>query len=139
LIFVTSNIDEGSDWYLGAAGVIFSASRIANGEFGLFVRSDFSGATINPITTTGASFYLCVNTGTGFSATGPNREIFGWAELKSDGSTLSLSSSAVSYTMPGIIIGTTTAVPEPASAGLFFSIASVFVALASKRRRKCPQ
>ncbi len=134
LIFVTSNIDEGSDWYLVTAGSVFSTSTITAGEFPLFIKGDFSGFTTNQIDAPEGSIFLGVNTGLGFSESGPNRQFFGWVELQSDGGNLSYVKSAITYAAPGIVVGTTTVIPEPSATVLVFAGISL-MAVSFMRRR----
>ncbi len=134
LIFVNSNIDEGSDWYHITASAVFLHHTIANGDFTVFIKSDFSGFTTNPIDAPTGRLFLGVNTGIGFSDTGPNRQFYGWVALESDGDTLSLVESAITYDQPGIVTGTPTTIPEPSST-LFIYAGVCAVVICSKRRK----
>lgn len=134
LVFETGNIDEGSDWYVVPFGASFTADTIANGEFTIFIKSDMNGVTTNPISLQDGAFFLGVNTGLGFSSTGPSRQFFGWVELLKSGDTLSLVRSAMTYDRPGIVIGTTTTIPEPSATGFFLGSAAILVLWLRRRR-----
>jgi hypothetical protein len=74
-----TTLDEGSDWYLVQPGDVFSAATIAANQFpGLIVL----GGPRPPVAIPLGNFYLGVNTGTGFTSGVPNRQVFGWLELK---------------------------------------------------------
>ncbi len=88
--------------------------------------------------------YLGVSTGLGFSPTiggKPNRAVYGWVHLHAllssiNNAVLQMVENVMSYDSPGIIVGTTTLVPEPASASMFLcAIAGV---LSGRRRRLIP-
>jgi hypothetical protein len=85
-----------------------------------------------PLSIPFGNFYLGVTTGVGFTNGHPNRNVFGWLELNNTGTELLPVANAVDYGDGGIIIGTTTPAPEPASVAL---LAPVFLLL---RRRMKP-
>ena len=135
LLFTTANLDEGADWYSAEHCEVLSAESIAAGNF----ENAFSAplqVTINE------SFFLGVNTGTGFSFSAeiddvvPNRDVFGWGEfLVNENGELSVLDSAIAYDgFEGIVIGKNQAVaiPEPASSLL---VASATVMCLANRRR----
>lgn len=113
------NIDEESDWYVVEPGEVFgSASIAANAHPIIFTTDNPRG----PVPVGGTDFYLGVSTGVGFAPTldpfapgPPNRDVFGWIRLRDNGGALEFVSSAVAYGAEGIIVGTTTAIPEPAT------------------------
>ena len=61
----------------------------------------------------------------------PEFRIYGWVELENDSGVVSAVDSATAY-MPGIIVGTTTAIPEPSSSVL---IGFAAITLLNVRRR----
>ncbi len=101
-------LDEGSDWYSVGLGDEFSVANIANGDF-LALHQSWP-AEHNDLNVSGY-FYLGVATSQGTS----ERDIFGWVRLQNIGGVVSMVDNAVSYAGTGIIVGTTQAVPEPAS------------------------
>jgi len=124
LIFRNYNVDEGSDWYFAEVGDVFDTSTISLGSFVPFSQIDQSyGVGIS------RSFYLGVNTGLGFGDSW--RSVFGWVELYNNGSEVELLRSAVTYDTAGIVIGTTTTVPEP---GVFPVVAAGFLLVPRRRR-----
>jgi hypothetical protein len=135
LTFITTNIDEASDWYLVPAGAAFTASTIATENFPILVKVNSSGFETHPIDAGLGSFYLAFNTGVGFSAPAtPNRQIFGWAHFINHGDSIELVSSAISYDVPGIIVGTATAIPEPGGVALLL-MGLAMISITRHRRR----
>jgi len=122
-------LDEESDWYLVNSGDIFSTTTIAAHQFPIIFTTDNPRPAVSiPL----GDFYLGMTTGLGFTNGHPNRNVFGWLELYNPGTELIPIANAVSYNEPGIIVGTTTAVPEPASL-LVLAVPLAF--LAATRRR----
>jgi len=114
LRFVNHNIDEGSDWYLANLGDSFSKETIESDSFVTFFSA--SADVHNVIDVGFSEFYLGVNTGQGPPVGGFSpRDVFGWAKFRNSPSGLELLESAVAYQTDGIIIGTTTTIPEPSS------------------------
>jgi hypothetical protein len=120
-------VDESSDWYVMNAGEEFSKQAILNGLPSPLVIS----AVISPPVTVGfeQEFYLGVNTGLGFES--GFRNVFGWVLLKPIGGVLTMVDNAVSYDSQGIIVGTTTVVPEPSATAIFVGAA---LSLVGRRR-----
>jgi hypothetical protein len=116
------SLDEESDWYLVHAGDSFSSASIAGGSFPVLIDLSVSpGVNGGPITLGTADFYLGIRTGAGYHDTppySPNRNVYGWVHLQSIGDTLTMLGNALSYDSSGIIVGTTTVVPEPTTATL---------------------
>jgi hypothetical protein len=108
---VSWNLDEESDWYLVEAGDAFSKQSIAAGKFTPLFTTDHP----YPAVSVGSDFYLGVNTGVSFEA----RESFGWLHLRLNNvAALTMVENVVAYDSPGIIVGTTTVVPEPSTIAL---------------------
>jgi hypothetical protein len=111
-------VDEGSVWYLVEPGDVFTEATIMAGKF-LSITGGFGSLPDgnNAIPLPGEEFYLGVATAEDNEYDTPN--IFGWLKL---GLTQSLElvmlDNAVSYASKGIIIGTSTAIPEPSSIAL---------------------
>ena len=114
LQFVSTNIDEASDWFVVQYGDAFTESNIANEAFEFWggVIPDGGGLLLdNEIAVPFASIskqdflpvYLGVNTGgKGFGSRG----IFGWVELQITSSRqLEVTESAMSYGASGITVG----------------------------------
>lgn len=117
LIFKNSNIDEASDWYLTEHGDEFTKENINNDQFPMFVRVNEAGLFESNNVFVGISdFYLGINTGT-FAP----RSAFGWVHLQNDSGTLSMLGNAMTYQTDGIIIGTTSTIPEPGLMPLLFA------------------
>lgn len=115
LSYITTNVDEGSDWYGAQFGQPFNTGSINANLFPLLVRGTPSGFEFNDLNVDGR-FFLGVNTGNSdgeWSGPGlPPRNVFGWVELQNVGGTLTMLDNAVSYDGAGIVIG----VPEPGAA-----------------------
>lgn len=131
-----ATFDEGSDWYVGTAGALFSLNTIASGNFApLSVTQSLSSGgavqSFSPSIPPVGDFFLAVATS---SATiGPPvlttneagevffaRDVFGWARLSlnQDGG-VTLLDNAVAYGTGNIIVGENAfAVPEPSAAAL---------------------
>jgi hypothetical protein len=123
-------VDAGSDWYLVKPGDAFSPQNI---QAGLFLRMfevlDGPPHYAHAAVDVGLSdFWLGVAT----SYSGP-RTVFGWVHLQPTSPTeLTMLANAISYNSPGIIVGTTTLVPEP-TVTVFMAIGLPIVL---NRRRK---
>jgi hypothetical protein len=124
LIYRTRNLDGGSFWYFAELNDRFTPESIAEGEFLLFNQRDQSFEV--PY----GNFYFGVRT---FSDFGEDIQGFGWALLNHSEEGLTLLASAITHEQPGIIIGTTTTIPEP---GPITLLMTAFANLALKRRRR---
>jgi hypothetical protein len=121
-----ANLDQGSDWYVVHPGDLFDAAHIQAGAFTKLTLGPF------PANVGQSDFWLGVATGE--IQFGP-RTVFGWVQLHPLSDTqLMMVENAVSYDSPGIIVGTTTLVPEPASASMF--LCAIARVLSVRRRRK---
>jgi len=143
-----SYLDWGSDWYFVRGGDRFDLDAISLSSYPLIIGMDEVGAiSMNAVSFSPAfdavqgledgadDFYLGVATGIG----GP-RSVFGWVKLKftlfgvPELDRLEYLDSAVSFG-EGIIVGTRTAVPEPALASIAISlIASIAAGRARSNR-----
>jgi hypothetical protein len=125
--------DEGSDWYVVHPGDAFSQATIAAGRFTPLVTF---GPVIHPPASVGDDFYLGISTGKGFDIPA-DRTVFGWVHLRQKSDGRSMVENVMSYASRGIIVGTTTIVPEPAAIamGLVSGIAFVFVLSRTPPRR----
>jgi len=137
---------EGSDWYVVNAGEEFSQQSIESGAhiplMTLTLEFDpgyghevWTGADYHPPHNFGLfdDLYLGVVTGLG-SSEGGVRSAFGWVLLRVELSQggLTMIDNVMSYNSPGIIVGTTTVIPEPST----MLMAGVgLVGLAFRRRR----
>ena len=113
--FVTTNLDEGSDWYSVSSLEEFSNASILGDSHQVFVRALPSEFESNNLTVGFGDFYLGVNTGNGFV---DDRTVYGWVHLRNVEGTLSMIGNAVTYEGTGIVVGTTRVVPEPSSSAL---------------------
>jgi hypothetical protein len=128
-------IDESSDWLLVQPGDTFSAATIAAQQFPVFVGTNVPPG--GPLMVGSNEFYLGVRTGAGFSGTpgnpGPaNRTAYGWVHLRPVDGVLTMVENVMSYNSRGIVVGTTTVVPEPAS----LEIVLFGVGMIAARRRR---
>jgi hypothetical protein len=128
--FANITLDEGSDWFLVNAGDVFSADTIAAHQFPAIIEAGFPVG--GPVSIPLGNFYLGMTTGLGFTNGQPNRNVFGWLELNNTGSELLPVASAVDYGDGGIIVGTTTPAPEPAT----LALVSVAPLVLVRNRRK---
>jgi len=79
-------------------------------------------------------FYLgIVGKGSPWPTIPTGYNVAGWAEVHRVGSTFTVARSAVAFDEQGIIVGTTTAIPEPGSCAI--AIAGVVVSLGRRARR----
>lgn len=133
LTFVTTFLDEGSDWYLTQNLSEFSDANIDTDLFRAFVKATPTGFETNTLTV-GSTFYLGVNTGKWDANFQPDlpRNLYGWIALRRIGTTLSVLGNAMSYDGTGIIVGTTQAIPEPSALTLLLGF---FVTTSFRRRR----
>jgi hypothetical protein len=119
LTSVATTLDEGIDWYLAQAGEVFFPETIAAGQFPLIVKTTSAGWQSNTVNILLGNLYLAASTGNGPFVGGlPPRNVFGWIQLNNTGTELIPIANAVAYNEPGIIIGTTSPAPEPASLAL---------------------
>lgn len=121
-----TNLDEGSDWYLVEQGDSFTRQGISNGDFAPVLVANGTWDTV----TVGSDFYLGVNTG---GLPPDSRESIGWVHLQFVNNALTMVGNGMAYNAPGIIVGTTTVVPEPSTVGLCLACIAGVAAL---RRRK---
>lgn len=110
------NIDEEADWYLVDAGDSFSKEAIAANKFTPLFTTDHAYPAVNVSPYPATDFYLGVNTGINLP---DYREAFGWVHFRIvNGVTLTMVDNVMSYHSPGIVVGTTQLVPEPAACHL---------------------
>ncbi len=151
------SLDEGSSWFFVRAGDVLTPQKVAAGDFDLILghrnatggQIDLNSVTFSPISDVvfgleegPDDFYLGVS-GVSYDTSHADvqRDVFGWVKLRVVPSLtglnelvhLELIESVVSYNSPGIIIGTTTIVPEPSSMALL--CIAVLVMTKPKRRR----
>jgi len=142
LLFNSIALDEGSDWFVTNPGDLFTRDSIDAGQFNFLpiqYESAIPGGSLD--VEVGESFFLGVNTGSSddfFSGDSVPfdviRQHFGWGEfLINQNGELQILDSAVAYDLGGIVIGTSTAIPEPSS-GLLMLAGIAFPFL---RRSRC--
>ncbi len=137
LTLVTSVLDEGSDWYLAAAGQTFSWAGLTAGNY---TRLDYGV----PVELTGLEFYLAATTGTGFSAgqpSLPDRSVLGWLALNvvevSGETRVVHAASAGAYGAASLVVGTleATAIPEPGAAAALAGLCGLGLSVLRRRAR----
>ena len=142
LLLNNTALDEGSDWFVTNPGDLFTRDSIEAGQFNFLPITEPASGSLD--VEVGESFFLGVNTGRSddfFSGFGdPDvsfdaiRQHFGWGEfLINQNGELQILDSAVAYDLGGIVIGTSTAIPEPSS-GLLMFAGTAFLFL---RRSRC--
>ena len=129
-------VDEEADYYLVPYEAEFSAANIASGQFSPLFVLDHPYSIDVPFGT----FYLGVNTGTGFSIDGngfgvPGRSVFGWMRMNNSSTGLQMVSNAMAYGTNGIYIGTTDTVPVPEPETYAMMLAGLALVGAAARRR----
>lgn len=122
--YMGSYIDEGLDLYRTSAGAAFAPGTVSNGSFTPFVYSS------NYVLT--GDFFVGLVTPSKDSSFATLPPAYGWARLRSSNGVLSLVDHAIDYSGNGLIVGTTTVVPEPGSGILFVTAAC---GLLHRRRR----
>lgn len=132
LTYVTTVIDEGSDWYFVAAGEPFSFARITSGDFVMFSANYETGFPMPP-----GEFYLGGTTGQGFGPNGPARTVLSWGRFRADENGLTLLDSAVAYDAASLDVGTlfATPIPEPATSAALVGM-TILGACALRRRKR---
>jgi hypothetical protein len=131
----TVTLDLGAEYYIVRPGDVFSDQTIANGQFPLLHSSD-SGATDNlPIHVGTDDFYIGIRTGLlpPFASSTGKWDVFGWVHVKPENGTLTMVGNVMSYNTRGIIIGTTTVVPEPCLGILVVGGVAPFLMLCRRR------
>ena len=142
LLLNNTALDEGSDWFVTNPGDLFTRDSIEAGQFNFLPITEPASGSLD--VEVGESFFLGVNTGSSedfFSGVGgfgvpfdSIRQHFGWGEfLINQNGELQILDSAVAYDLGGIVIGTSTAIPEPSS-GLLMLAGTAFPFL---RRSRC--
>ncbi len=112
----TLTADGGSDWFLVQPGDVFSRSTIDAGEFPTIINLVPRPIVMGEVTVGSDEFYLGVSTGKGTNAQHiPYRTAYGWVHLRPVDGVLTMVENVMSYNSRGIIVGTTTVVPEPAA------------------------
>jgi hypothetical protein len=120
------SLDEQSDWFLVQPGNTFSAATINAGQFPAIVNV-ISPPQGGEVTVGPGDFYLGVRTGRGFEGPRPKRNAYGWVHLRPVNGVLTMVENVMSYNSRGIIVGTTTVVPEPSTVptiGMAISLAT---------------
>jgi hypothetical protein len=120
------NIDAESDWYLVEAGDVFSRTTIEEDRFPILFTTDNPRP---PIDLPSRNFYLAAASG---HVPYGERTIFGWLQLEITGTRpflgLQFVSSAVAIDSKGIVVGTHTQIPEPATIASFLVMAGALLA-----------
>ena len=123
---VTSNLDAGSDWYLVSEDDEFGPTAIASGQFPPIIDCcpTYHSAAV------GFDFFLGIATTSpqGF----PDRDVFGWAHIVNG----VMVDNAIAYHSPGIIVGTSTILPEPAGSATAIAVLPLLFILG--RRHNSP-
>ncbi len=105
-----SYLDEGLDLYSVVSGNTFTPAAITNGDFSGFSFGSYYNfpsisyiGLVTPSRDAGLTGYL---------------PAYGWARVSSSGGVLTILDHAIDYSGNGLIVGTTTVVPEPCVTGL---------------------
>ena len=137
--YYSTFLDETSGWYFADLNDAFTTASIKAGNFVFF--GGHPDLQPGPYFDVGyfRPFYLAVASGRTIWNP-PNGEsywidpVFGWGLFNNTPSGLVLLDSAVAYGSDGILVGTMTAVPEPATIGLFCTGALVILSVQRLRR-----
>jgi hypothetical protein len=112
---VTINLDEGSQLFLAKAGTVFTNATATTPSFPSLMTASTSPVQV------GKDFYIAGRTRSmtdpGFSwAQTDFYDSFGWAHVKVNAQgQLQILESAMAFRENGIVVGTTQAIPEPAT------------------------
>ena len=133
VLFVSENIDQGSDWYVVQPGDFFTQTTA--GSYPPLVTP---GPVGHPQVNVGdGDIWLGVATGQSIVSSTAQRSVFGWVLLRPTfpgSGTLTMIRNAMSYASPGIIVGTTTVVPEPCLASLLVAAACLWGSIRTRRK-----
>ena len=128
LSFASIHLDEGSGWYHAHSNEAFSAQTIA-ADVHPVLFSWHADPTHNDLPIAPGPFYLGIQTWHGTNA------VYGWALMDHTGSELVLLDNAMAYGAEGIYVGTTAAIPEPATLVLLAAGGLVLYGTRRARRR----
>jgi hypothetical protein len=104
----TPHLGPRGDWSVVPVGSAFGPIAVTTGAYSpLFSETKFN-KSYPPVYVGDSDFYL------GFAYNGA----YGWAHLVPAKGSLTMLGNVMSYNSPGIIIGTTTLVPEPITSGI---------------------
>jgi len=115
---VSSELDEGSNWFLTQPGQSFTGTQPAP-------------ILSSPVSIPLGDVYLAVST---YSHLDPGYTAYGWVHLQNTGTSLIQLDSAVAYREQGIVVGSAAAVPEPTSLALL-GTATTLLLLRRPRRQ----
>jgi PEP-CTERM motif len=139
LQFTTVTLEEQSDWFLVELGDAFSDSSISIGQFPVIfdAGSAWPGSPVGGQVVVGpGDFYLGVRTGAGWDVFPgpPRRNVYGWVHMRPVNGVLTMVENVMSYDSRGIIVGTTTLVPEPSTFASALLGMGLFAAAATRCR-----
>ena len=123
-----SFLDEGLDMYRVFSGNTFTPAAISNGNFVEF--------TLNSNYSFPSTFYVGLETPSrdaGFATLSP---AYGWARIGNSGGVLSILDHAIDYGGHGLIVGTTTVIPEPSASILAAIGLTYFITRRSRTSRR---
>lgn len=130
-------LDEGTDWYVVRPGDVFGPSQIQAGAFAKVFEVRLPWVFPQPAADVGSSdFWLGVATSRGGAF--KSRTAFGWVHMRPTipfpgFNELVMVENVMSYDSGGIIVGTTTTVPEPGVVTLILIGLSAFCAFCRRR------
>lgn len=116
------SLTPGHMWYAVAVGQVLDPAFVQNSPtaFAVAFEPDYAHVAEEPLqVSVSEPFYLGVWIAQGRFAVPSSGDVFGWAELVYDGTSLRLLDSAAENARPGIFVGRYEAVPEPSSVLLF--------------------
>lgn len=141
---VTWWLDDGSDWSLVQLNDRFHSRDLALKRFPIFVSDSIPGYYPGPPVPVNLAsngfIYLGINTGVSYDDGPPpnpgssSRDAYGWLKLgRTSSGQWFAAESAIAYNSLGIIVGTTTSIPEPSTSGLLL----MGILSGSARLRRC--
>ena len=126
---VSTLLDLGSDWYVVSPDAEFSMATIEAGQFEPVITCCPSFHIVDNLFQPNApslDLYLGVATSDGSAKF--DRNVFGWVHLEAG----NMVANAMAYGAEGIIVGSNSAVPEPAS-GIGIVVAGSLILLSVRR------
>ena len=115
--------DGGIDLFLVQPNQVFSPAAVDAGSVTV-IHNLVPPKSSPPVFVGTSDIYLGVRTGVGFippftpDHVVPNRDVYGWVHLRPVNGVLTMVENVISYNSRGIVVPTTSVVPEPTSAAM---------------------